>query len=201
MLDKSLPYYSVLMVCDRPEVYPRYELAPGFRFASYRPGSENDWARIHHELGQTESHEEALELFHKEFGDQRQRLEENCYFVEDDAGCKVATATLWPGDHFGPGRLRIHWVAVAPQGQGRGLAKALMTRLMDRYQQTNAFRPLYLVSQTWSYKGLHLYRKFGFSPYRGPAPEGYDENFCQDNEEAWRLIEQAWKQAGRDQSG
>ena len=50
---------------------------------------------------------------------------------------------------------------------------------------------IYLTTQSWSYKAVNLYLRFGFKPYSGSRPENWEcchmdfENY---NNEAWELI-------------
>lgn len=189
MLDKTIPFYSVIMETDHPENYPRYGLPDGFTFLLWEPGLETEWARIHTDLGQFKSIEEGERVFAKEFLDRPELARTRCFFVKAPNGTVAATASLWDGDLFGPVLPRIHWVAVGPAWQGFGLAKALLSHLFDLFQVVETGHYLYLVSQTWSYKAIHLYQRFGFQPYRGPRPQHSDnKNFMDDNVKAWDLI-------------
>lgn len=50
---------------------------------------------------------------------------------------------------------------------------------------------LYLVTQTWSYKAIRLYEKFGFLPYKGPKPVNWkSDDFDAENLRAWNIIEE-----------
>ena len=109
----------------------------------------------------------------------------------DLEGKVVATASLWNGDTFGETLHRIHWVAVHPEHHGKGLAKALLTKLMTLYNQLEYQGVIYLVTQTWSYKAINIYEKFGFTPYKGIKPiNWYYDDYETKNVEAWDLIHQ-----------
>ena len=191
MLDKTIPFYSVIMDTETPRDYPHYALPEPFSFVFWQPGLEREWARIHTELGQFESIEDGVRVFNQEFLDRPDMARKRCFFVQTAEGTIAATASLWDGDQFGPVLPRIHWVAVAPRWQGYGLAKALLTRLFDLYQEVETGEELYLITQTWSYKAIHLYQRFGFRPYRGPRPQNMaNQNFVEDNTKAWELIEE-----------
>ncbi len=194
MLDKSIPHIRVIMVKSDTADYPRFELPEGFVFRGYEPGFENAWAELIFETEQAETLEKAREIFTKEFLESPEDLERRCLFViEESSGRIAATASLWYGDLFGEVMQRIHWVATRPEYQGKGLVKALMTRLLDIYNELGCKGFIYLTSQTWSYKALNLYSRFGFRPYLGPKPVNwkYDDpgDFEKKNEEAWKLVE------------
>lgn len=189
MLDKSIPFTGLLMEKTDPERYPVYQLPDGYTFDTYHPGDELAWGQIHYDLGQTASLDEAVELFRKEFLYLPQQAARRCFFVKDAGGQIAATASLWTGDTFGSTLQRIHWVATAPDHQGHGLAKALLTRLFQLYHELGYSRYIYLISQTWSYKALHLYMRFGFKPYMGKKPVNWkSDNFDEENSKAWELV-------------
>ena len=190
MLDKSVPFFGVLMTKNDMKTYPRFMLPAGYSFSGYRPGDETVWADLMFCLEQTESLTEARQIFQTEFLARLDCLERQCLFVLDDQGRVAATASLWYGSHFGREQPRIHWVAADPAYQGRGLVKALLTRLLDVYHALGFKDGLYLTTQTWSYKAINLYRQFGFEPYLGERPLNWDgSDFEADNQTAWAIIE------------
>ena len=196
MMDKTIPHIGVLMTCQTPDGYPRCPLPKGYELRSYEPGMEQDWALLQTSVEHMDSVEEALARFHAEYDSDMETLKNRSAFVYGPDGKLAASAILWYGSHFGRKLARIHWVAVAPEEQGKGLCKALMTVLMDMYHKFNLAGGLYLTSQTWSYKALNIYRQFGFKPYTGPQPSGWKaetDDFEQETREAWDLIEKKLK--------
>ena len=198
MLDKSIPYTGVLMINENPAEYPRFELPAGFLISGYQPGFEFAWADLHMEIEQFETRAEGVQMYRREFFTHPERQKENCLFVIDEEDQVAAVGALWTGDHFGRTLPRIHWIAAHPRHQGKGLVKALLTRLMDLHTAADG-GAIYLVTQTWSYKAIHLYKKFGFEPYLGPKPLRWQaEHFEQQNTEAWALIERKLAEYKRD---
>lgn len=163
-LDRALPYIEVLMDNTDPAVYPRYPLPEGYDFRFYEPGMEAEFAKLHHLVGGTSSVKDGLDIFAREFspfiGELTTRM---IYVTAPDGGC-AGTACLWRGDHTGQNSPRVHWVAVHPDHQNKGLMKALMTRLFDLHHTLGLPPYLYLTTQTWSYKAINVYIEFGFSP-------------------------------------
>lgn len=189
MQDRTVPFFPVLMEKLDTQVYPRHDLPQGYAFCAYEPGMEADWCRLVHEVGPVDSAAAARKIFEEEFLPYPGELRRRCLFVRDPQGEKVATASLWHGNHFGKTLQRVHWVMVSQKAQGKGLAKALLTRLLDIYNAEGFSGYLYLTSETWSYKAMNIYEKFGFLPYMGPKPAQWP---CGDFEEtavqAWRII-------------
>lgn len=193
MLDKSLPYYGVIMVKTDTNIYPNFPLPEGFTLCGYQPGFEQFWADIMLATQQTDSLAEGLAIFQKDFLSRKDLLATQCLFVLDSAGRAVATASLWHGQHFGAELPRIHWVAVSPEAEGKGLAKALLSRLCEIYNALGYHDFLYLCSQTWSYPAIHLYTTFGFRPYMGEEPINWKtsgESFSIESKKAWDIIKE-----------
>jgi hypothetical protein len=63
MLDKSVPYYDVLMKREKGATLPLVALAEGFRFVFYKAGDENEWAEIEASVGEFSRAVDALVYF------------------------------------------------------------------------------------------------------------------------------------------
>ncbi len=191
MIDKTLEFYQLLMVKRNPRDYPRFGMPEGYTFALFQPGMEEDWCRIHCGVGHFDSMELARKIFREEFLSRPEELAQQCAFVLDAEGHPVGTASVWPGQDFGPELQRIHWVAVSGEHQGKGIAKALMTRVLDIYNALDRSDDfLYLISSTWSWKALGMYQKFGFEPYLGEKPVNFNDKHFEENKfRAWEVVE------------
>lgn len=189
MLDKTVPYIGAIMVNDSPTEYPRFELPAGYLITGYQPGFEFAWADLHIEIEQFSTQAEGVKMYRQEFFTHPERLRKNCLFVLDEDANVAAVGALWDGNHFGTVHPRIHWIATHPAHQGKGLIKALLTRLMDLHIEQGG-GPLYLVTQTWSYRAINLYMQFGFAPYLGKKPMNWvQDDYDAENRRAWRIIE------------
>jgi ribosomal protein S18 acetylase RimI-like enzyme len=60
-------------------------------------------------------------------------------------------------------RGRVHWVAILPAFQGRGLAKPLLTAVCLRLRELG-HTSAYLSTSAARIPALNLYRQFGFAP-------------------------------------
>jgi len=190
-MDKAIPYYGIIMVKSDPWNYPDYLLPRGYIFSLYKDGDEKDWAELQVLLGQFDSFGEAEKYFVEEFMRYPNDLSKKCVFVRDEAGKTVGTASIWRGIQFGQELHRVHWVAVHPHHQGKGIAKALISKVLDIYNALSYKHVVYLTSQTWSYKAIRIYLDFGFVPYTGEKPinwSGTPEQFRADNATAWKII-------------
>ncbi|MGI5959892.1 MAG: GNAT family N-acetyltransferase [Massiliimalia sp.] len=226
--DKSLPHIGVIMEKRDTQYYPHFELPRGFHFHSYQPGYEEKWAQLEYEVEGMDTLEEARGVFYTEFllgqtyqwldrdGEEKrypqpeqcpyfEEMRRRMVFVMDDRGELTGIGALWPGWTFGREDQRLHWIAVKPKYQGLGIAKAIVSKLLDLYNDMGYSGYLYLASQTWSYKALRIYYLFGFEPYLGEKPQRWISadfttdppqpwDYKQKNEEAWTMIRAKWQE-------
>lgn len=158
MLDKSVPHISVVMVNHDATNYPEFCLPAGYSFCFYKEGLEEDWCKLQVETGQVPSMDSIRARFETEFGNEKEKLAKRCVFVEAPNGEIIGTAMLWDGNTFGKMESRIHWVAVLDSHGGKGIAKALLSKILG----LNKSKFVYLTTQTGSYQAIYLYKKFGF---------------------------------------
>lgn len=193
MLDKSVPLCFIIMCKTDTENYPRYELPEGYSFSMYKDGDELEWAQLEVSVGQYDCAEKGLECFRREFVEGHNLpLSERMLFVRDKDGKVVATGTLWNGIYLGKERQRLHWIATDESCKGKGIAKAMVTRLLDIYNDLGYKGFIYLITESWCYSAVNIYRKFGFKEYVGKNPveefDMSDEEFQKQNELGIRLI-------------
>jgi len=92
--------------------------------------------------------------------DLRQR---QCYLLAP-TGAVIGTGTAWFNNNFEGARWgRVHWLAIMPAFQGRGLAKPLMTSICRRLRELG-HEHVYLSTSTALHAAIGLYLKFGFEP-------------------------------------
>lgn len=135
---------------------------PGYALRWYRPGDERKWVEIQR---QAERYVRASEdLFRKEFGGDAETLGRRQAFLLDARATAVATATAWFDDDYHGRRYgRLHWVAVVPDFQGRGLSKPLLSAVLRRMRKLGHDRA-YLRTATARIPAINLYAAFGFVP-------------------------------------
>lgn len=194
MLDKSLPYQPLMMTKTDTKNFPHYELPEGYTFRFYEAGDEKHWAELECALGQFDDPAVAERCFHHEFfGEQHLDPRERMIFVLDPGGKAIATAALWDGMFLGELSQRLHWVAVSDECAGKGIAKAMLSRLLALYNELGYEGFLYLYTSTWSYQAIGIYKKFGFVPYlgeRSPFDNIADEGFAEKNTAAWAAVDE-----------
>lgn len=185
MLDLSVPFYPVIMVCDKPADYA-VRVPEGLSLRFWEPGLEEHWGMVHMAAGQLNTMEKALRIFNQEFAPYPDELKKRMFFLYDDTtGRPLATMTLWFGNDLGRPTQRLHWLSCVPDYQGRGLGKLMMELSLHLYHELNCTDTLYLTTQTTSYVAINIYKKYGFEAYMGPMP---DNGMKWDNETAWSII-------------
>ena len=192
MIDKTLKKYPLYFYKTDTKNYPRYELPRGYRIEFYKKGDERFWAELEVSLGQFDSVEEGVRAFERSFiNGQDLKAEERVAFVKDELGEYVATCALWDGEYLGEKCQRLHWLAVSDKCAGKGIAKALISALLDLYNSLGYEGFIYLLTGTWYYKAIGIYRKFGFTEYCGERSliEGMsDGEFSIQNREAIAIV-------------
>ena len=159
----------VTMVNSHLGAAPVCDLSPDFRVHWYLPGDEERWIAIH------EVADEYLKitpgLFPDQFSDPGLSLAERQCYLLDANNNWVATGTAWAesrGRFAGFGR--VHWVAVLPAFQRRGIGTALMSIVIQRLLSLGHTRA-FLTTSTLRQPAIRLYEKFGFDIEAIEEPE------------------------------
>ena len=164
MLDKSVPHVVFYMRREAGPPPAKSTLPNGFGFSLYGDGDDQSWAVIETSVLEFDSEFAALMHFKEKFAPYPDELSRRCLFIENCDGRKVATATAWWSIVEGQRRPWLQWVGVDPEFQGLGLGKALISRATELLIELEGEGPLFLKTQTWSYKAVNIYRACGFEP-------------------------------------
>jgi GNAT superfamily N-acetyltransferase len=149
------------MVRHKLDDLPAVNLTDGFSLRFHGPGDDTQWVRIQRLADQFNVI--TAELFFNQFGrDPAVWSQRIIYLVDDFNGQPVGTAAAWYGEEerwksWG----RIHWVAVVPDYQGRGLSKPLLAAALRRLRELGHTRA-YLTTSAQRPAAVHLYGRFGF---------------------------------------
>lgn len=156
VLDRSIPYYNIIMRCDCFKPLP--ETAREITVRNYRLGDEKHWAEIEYSIGDFSSVDEAKRYFQTHYTDE---IFNRCFFAEDRNKNVIGTCIAWYDLKDDQSVSSLHWLAVSPKYQNNGVGKALLNAVMNYYCQ-NRLMPVYLHTQPWSYKAIRLYLSAGF---------------------------------------
>lgn len=144
---------------------PDYPLPPEYRLRLIAPGEVSSWVEVQQAAEPYLTMSE--EWFWQEFGTPKGLAWERCFLLEESAGPVVGTITAWSDDQLdGRERGRVHWLAIRPEWQGRGLAKPMVSaalQLLSRHHDS-----AYLITQAERTVAIRLYEAMGFEPYHRP---------------------------------
>ena len=158
MMDQITPVY---MIRENLANIPHYKLPPPYTIRSYQPGDEAAWERIHLEADKYTTITPTL--FDEQFGRDIERLKERQFYLCDGMDTPVGTATAWFMNHNDQSYGRVHWVAIIPAEQGKGLAKPLLSAVCHRLRDLRHNRA-YLDTASVRLPAIGLYLRFGFVP-------------------------------------
>ncbi|MHC4116313.1 MAG: GNAT family N-acetyltransferase [Planctomycetota bacterium] len=154
-------YIDVKMTREDLEDIPDCVLPAGYATRWYRPGDEVLWLKIQSLADQY--NRVTPGLFEKEFGTDVQALSERQCFLCDSEGNAIGTASAWFDNQDGQSFGRVHWLAITPRHQGKGLAKPLLAAVCNRLKSLGHSKT-FLTTQTCRVPAINLYAKFGFMP-------------------------------------
>jgi GNAT superfamily N-acetyltransferase len=156
------PNIGVRMFREDLEEIPQFSLPAPFTLRWYQPGDDQAWLQIH--LAADKYSDITPLLFAREFGDDSAMLAQRQAYLCDPDGRPIGTASAWFKDNFKLEPLgRLHWVAIVPEMQGKGLAKPLLSTVCSRFRSLGHERAM-LDTSTGRIPAINLYLKFGFKP-------------------------------------
>lgn len=165
---------NVTMIRRDLAALPHHALPEGLAIRPYAPGDERAWVAIQ---SAADAHNVITErLFRDQFGDDPGDLARRLFLLVDrttevaGAGRAIGTAAAWFDDtNRGAGFGRVHWLAIHPDQQGRGLAKPLLGHVCVTLRELGHERA-FLTTSTARIPAIGLYLRFGFVPEIG-GPE------------------------------
>ena len=160
-MDVTRDYIDVRMIRENLDGVPECPVPSGYSIRSYQSGDEDIWLRI--QSLADKYNRVTADLFQKEFGTDAKVLSERQCFLYDGDNNAIGTASAWFGDQEDQYLGRVHWLAVLPQYQGKGLAKPLLAAACDRLKSLGHCET-FLTTQTCRLPAINLYAKFGFVP-------------------------------------
>lgn len=156
-IDRSIAYKNIIMKCDCFDTI--YNFPAGIKIRNYRDGDETHWANIEYAIGDFDSIDSSKQYFIEHY--KTNDIYERCFFAEDNNQNVIGTCIAWYDKKGNATVSSLHWLAVLPEYQNKGIGKVLLSSAMNYYKSKNLF-PVYLHTQPWSYKAIRLYNSFGF---------------------------------------
>ncbi len=162
--DTRIAFYKLLLENSLDEV-KEVPLPEGFHYVNYSAKDQEQWIRIEQSAEEFASHREGERAWAKYFAGKEDELRNRMFFIVNEAGEKVATASafynIYRGDDGVTGWL--HWVAVRKEDQGKGLSRPLITHVL-RHMKTLGYQRAVIPTQTTTWLACRLYLDLGFRP-------------------------------------
>lgn len=157
-----------LITMVRPDMgdLPCAEFPEGFSIRPMRLDEVGLWTDIHRDAEPYFPIED--DLFYQEYGDDLQATQQRCFIIANAKGVAVGTISAWYNRDFkGKDYGRVHWVAVRPAYQRRGLARAGLAHALHQLAQWHD--RCYLRTSIPRVGAIRLYLDAGFRPDLEPV--------------------------------
>jgi GNAT superfamily N-acetyltransferase len=159
IIDKNLP---VSMVQVNMYKFPVYPIPETYTIRFYRPGDEKNWLDI--QRGADKFNQIDANLFDETFGTDKEILVQRILFLCNSENKTIGTAAAWFNDYYhGDKYGRVHWVAIHPDFQWKGLSKPLLSTTCQRIRDFGNNK-CYLTTSSARIAAINLYLNFGFIP-------------------------------------
>ncbi len=164
-MEKTLEYHELLMTLDDTSKYGSYELPNGFSYEFYKEGDINEWVNIHILSGEFMKESHGVEIFHDFYDSFIDELSKRCFFVVNEKGEKVGTATISKLEKLQYGYdAVVDWFAIKKEYQGYHLSKPMINRFI-KLANDLGHNKLLLHTQTHTWLAAKLYLDLGFEPF------------------------------------
>ena len=151
------------------EKIPEFPLPKNISVRRFQPSDEKIWREIQSLADPEQRFTDSS--FAKIFGGDASILRERQFFLLGENQKPVGTVTAWIDDYFSdPKQGRVHWLAVIPEQQGRGLGKILLSICLRRLRELE-YRSAYLKTWPTRLAAINLYLQFGFVPWLSGVEE------------------------------
>ena len=149
------------MIRTHMDDIPEFTLKAGFDIRKYRSNECHVWTRIQQKSETFFAIDD--QLFHREFGNDYTAMEDRCFFLTSSKGDEIGTITAWWNESWRDQNWgRIHWVAIVPDYQGKGLSKPMMSVAMKQLKKSHD--RCFLTTSSRRLVAIKIYLEFGFCP-------------------------------------
>ena len=189
MINKTIEHRDIVMVMNAKtamEIKPP-TLPEGYSFRFFESESDIEhWCRIETSVDEFDSYKNAYKHFNHEFIEHIEELKKRCIFILDKNELPIGTSMGWFSDC--DIKSRLHWIAVCPEHQGKGLGKAVSQKAVTICTKHNPNESIWLSTQTGSYPAVMIYNRLGF--YMTNKSIGYNGDYIKDFDRAIEVLGQ-----------
>lgn len=176
MLDRTIPYYNIIMRCDDYEKFD-VDLPNQINIVTYKKGYKKYWEELEYAIGDFDSLQEAENYFIKNYL-QDESLFENILFTITNEGEIVGSCIAWTDKKGCDTVNSLHWLVVKESHQNLGIGRALTQAGMNIFYDRGG-NPIYIHTQPWSWKAINLYRNLGFKIQKDDTFGSYKNEYEQ----------------------
>ncbi len=148
-----IPDGNLFMWCEKPDSSAFTAVPEGFGCIPFTPDRREEWISLQWARGKEDP--AYLRNVYDNTYAPGESLFPKRWILLTDQGKMVASCQLWEAY---PGYETIHWLAVDPVYEGRGLGRAVLSAVLKGIDG-----PVWLHTQPASYRALKLYTDFGFA--------------------------------------
>ncbi|MFN8504621.1 GNAT family N-acetyltransferase [Kouleothrix sp.] len=157
--EDSLLDANVFMICRRLNPQALSTLSRDYHIRTCREEELALWKAMPFDTPtEAQAYQDSMtDYFSRVYARKGRLFYERCLFVCDSQDRPIATAFAWKAyDAF----TTIHWLKVVKAYEGKGIGRALLSRVMSALNADEY--PVYLHTQPGSYRAIKLYADFGF---------------------------------------
>ena len=166
MLDKTIEFHSIIMRHPNNIAPILPKLPSGFSVRFYEKGDEQAWTDIQVAVLEFPNHEEALKCYDYYWQYMEELKKRQLFIIENTTGKPVATANAWWTEIDGQKAGVVFGLSCYPEYQSKGLGRIAAAYMMDCFYRLMPGCPVWLDTQTWSYKAIGIYMDIGFIPMK-----------------------------------
>jgi len=157
----------LFMRCDTANAAAFCDLPVGYSFRTCRPDELEIWTQTATDPRYAKY---ALEFYDRVYAGHADEFFRRCLFVCDENDKPIATSGIMRSCGC---ISTVGWTRVIPAHEGKGIGRALLTRLMQ-----SADFPVYLHTQPTSVRAIKLYSDFGFKLISGEVVGHRQNDLC-----------------------
>ncbi len=155
-----IPDYNLFMMCERLNQAAMTDMPQQYKIRLCRKNELWLWKSIHFDdANEAKKYSAYMTKYFQDVYQPNEALFwEHCLFACDQNDHPIATCFSWKA--YGE-ITTIHWFKVKKEYEGRGIGRALLSKVMGALEPSDY--PVYLHTQPGSYQAIKLYTDFGFS--------------------------------------
>jgi GNAT superfamily N-acetyltransferase len=183
MTEEEIPDYNLFMMCEHLNERALSALPESYYFRTCNANELHIWKALpfNTETVPAEYQQLMNQFVADTYAGDMQTFLNSTIFVCNGQNKPIATCSYWKA--YGKFNT-IQWFKTKTQYEGKGIGRALLSKVMKTFAQTDY--PIYLHTQPSSFKAVKLYADFGFQLLKG----GQIGHRCNELEQSLPILRQ-----------